>query len=90
MSEVKSVWITTRLPIGDDPGAGEFGLYTVEDGVLQMVTEAGRPGGKKYELQPGDDPKTIAARLTKEAWVRRARESDFNRPLNYKPPFGVV
>jgi hypothetical protein len=83
--EIKSVWITTVLPRGDDPGAGEFGLYTVENGILQMVTEAGQPAGKKYKLQPGDDPKTVAGRLTKEAWMKRARESDFNKPLRYGP-----
>jgi hypothetical protein len=50
-----------------------------------MVTEAGKPAGKKYKLQPGDDLVKVAARLTKEAWMKRARESNFNRPLNYRP-----
>ena len=85
MSEIKSVWITTVLPRGDDPGAGEYGLYTVENGILQMVTEAGKPAGKKYKLQPGDDPVNVAARLAKEAWMKRALESNFDRPLRYRP-----
>jgi hypothetical protein len=84
--EIKSVWITTVLPSDRDPvGAVEVGYYKVENGILQMVTEAGKPAGKKYKLQPGDDPKTIAARLTKEAWMKRARESNFDRPLRYGP-----
>ena len=87
--EIKSVWITTALPRGDDPGAGECGLYTVENGILQMVTEAGKPAGKKYKLQPGDDLVKVAARLTKEAWMKRARESNFNAPLRY-PKIGLA
>jgi hypothetical protein len=83
--EIKSVWITTALPRGDDPGAGEIGYYTVEDGVLQMVTEAGKPAGKKFKLAPGDDPMAIAARLTKEAWMKRAMEGNFDRLLRYRP-----
>jgi hypothetical protein len=41
-------------------------------------------------IAPGDDHKTVAGRLTKEAWMRRARESDFDRPLRYGPAYGVV
>jgi hypothetical protein len=89
MSEIKSVWITTVLPVGNDPGAGEYGLYTVENGILQMVTEAGKPAGRKYKLQPGEDPQAIAGRLTKEAWMKRARESTFNAPLRY-PKIGLA
>jgi hypothetical protein len=88
--EIKSVWITTVLPRGDDPGAGEFGYYRVVDSVLQMVDESGKPAGKKFKLEPGDDPKTVAARLTKEAWMKRGGESNFDRPLRYGPVYGVV
>jgi hypothetical protein len=48
-----------------------------------MCTEDGKPTGKKFKLAPGDDSRTIAGRLAKEAWMKRARESDFNRPLIY-------
>jgi hypothetical protein len=83
---LKHVWITTILPSDRDPvGAVEIGYYTVEDGILQMVSEAGKPAGKKFKLQPGDDPQAIAARLTKEAWMKRARESDFHREIIYPP-----
>jgi hypothetical protein len=80
---LKSVWITTRLPHGDDPGAGEIGYYEVLDGVLQMHSEDGKPTGKKFKLAPDDDPKTVAERLTREAWSRRATESNFNREIIY-------
>jgi hypothetical protein len=72
-------------PIGRDPGEVEIGYYTVEDGFVQMCKEDGKPIGKKV-----DDAARIAGRLTKEAWMRRSRESTFNRPLDYGPPFGVV
>jgi len=49
-------------------------------GVFTVITAP----GQRFKLAPGDDPKTIAARLTKEG-MRRARESTFNRPLNYRP-----
>ena len=64
-------------------GAGEIGFYFIEDGVLQMCTEAGKPIGKKVALA-GDDPARIAGRLTREACAKRPKESSFNRPLNYQ------
>ena len=36
-----------------------------------------------------DDPRKVAGRLTKEAWMKRARESTFNRPLRY-PKIGLA
>jgi hypothetical protein len=85
MSEIKTVWITTRLPIGKDPGEVEIGYYTVADGLLQMCDETGKPKGKNVKLEREDNPAKVAGRLTKEAWMKRARESTFNRPLNYRP-----
>jgi hypothetical protein len=85
---MKHVWITTRPPTNGDAGAGEIGFYEVEDGYLQMFSEDGK-AGKKVKLAPGDDPRTIAGRLTKEAWMKRARESTFNRPLVY-PKIGLA
>jgi hypothetical protein len=86
MSEIKTVWITTRWPSERDPaGAGEQGHYIVTDGMLQMVTEAGRPAGKKVKLWPDDDPARIARRLTKEAHARRTKENSFHRQIVYPP-----
>jgi len=84
MSEIKTVWIQTMAPIGRDPGEVEIGYYTVEDGFVQMCKEDGRPIGKRVALN-GENPERVAGRLTREAWMKRARESTFNRPLNYGP-----
>jgi hypothetical protein len=83
MMEIKAVWITTRPPRGDDPGACEIGHYKVENDMVVMCREDGRPTGKKVRLAPGDDAQKIAGRLTRESFLRREPESAFNRPLNY-------
>ena len=46
--------------------------------------ENGRPTGKTYRLQPGDNERVIAARLALEAWRATARGSSFNRELAYE------
>jgi hypothetical protein len=88
--EIKTVWITTRPPTGGgDFGAVEGGHYRVVDGVVVMCDEAGKPTGQKRKLEAGQDPHHIAARLMREAWIKQADRSDFNRPLVYGPS-GVV
>jgi hypothetical protein len=87
--EIKSVWMQTSPPIGKDPGYVEIGHYTVTDGLLQIVDEMGKPKGKKVKLEREDNPAKVAGRLTKEAWMKRARESNFNRPLVY-PKMGLA
>ena len=82
---IESVAITTRPPRGDgDPGACEIGHYKVDNGFVVMCNAEGRPTGKKQRLRHDDDAHQIAGRLTREAWLRRAPESDFNRPLVYR------
>jgi hypothetical protein len=81
---IKQVIIITHHPVGDeDPGRVAIGFYQVINGMAVMCTEDGRPTGKR--LAAGDDPDKVAKRLTREAWLRRGGESDFNRPLVYGP-----
>jgi hypothetical protein len=88
--EIRHVIITIKPPNDRDPvGACEIGFYQVENGMVLMCTEEGKPTGKKVRLGPGDDPEKVAGRLTREAWLRRGGESDFNRRLNY-PRSGVA
>ena len=83
---IKAVYITTRPGRDDgDPGACEVGHYKVENNFVVMCNAEGRPTGKKQSLGPGDDAHSIASRLTREAWLRKAPASDFNRPLYYGP-----
>jgi hypothetical protein len=79
---IKAVIITTQRPRGDDPGACEIAYYTVADGFVVMCSEDGKPTGKKERLI-GEDAQKVAGRLLREAWLKRASESDFNRPLVY-------
>jgi transposase len=63
--------------------------YFVADGLLTICDENGKPVGKPYRLNDGDEPHTIAGRLTRERWLKESGASDFNRPLNY-PSIGVA
>ena len=65
-------------------GAGEIGFYFIEDGVLQMCNEHGRPTGAHHKLWSDDKPEGIARRFARDAWRKRTKESSFNRPLNYQ------
>jgi hypothetical protein len=85
----KSACPQKRRPFNGDAGACTIGYYLVTDGVLKMCHENGRPTGKIYRLEPGDNERVIAARLTLEAWRRTANQSDFNRTLNYEK-YGVA
>jgi hypothetical protein len=70
----------TCAPREGEAGAVEAGFYSVADGVLTMHDSAGKPG-RQQRLGPEEDPRRIAARLAKEAWMRGS--TDFNRPLSY-------
>jgi hypothetical protein len=79
---IKAVIITTQRPRGDDPGACEIGYYRVENGFVLMCDENGRLTGRKERLI-GEDAQKVAGRLLREAWLKRASESDFNRVVSY-------
>jgi hypothetical protein len=82
MSGIKSLWITTRPPSGNDLGAVEAAFYTVADGVLSLCSEEGRP--KTHKLEPGQDPRAVAGRMALEAYHATAdAPGAFNRPLSY-------
>jgi hypothetical protein len=81
--EIKVISVTTRSPTNDgDPGARQLGYYWVSDGTLTMCDEAGTPG-KSVRLGAGDDPRVVAARMTRNAWLDRRGNGDFWRPLHY-------
>jgi len=86
MPEIKEVWITTRAASETDPGAGEIGFYFIENGVLRMCSESGKPNGVTHKLLQGDDPNRVARRLTRDAWRQRTKaDSRFNRQIVYPP-----
>jgi hypothetical protein len=83
MPEIKECFITTRDASPTDPGAGEIGFYFVENATLHMCSESGKPNGITRKLYPGDDANRIARSFTRDAWRKRNKESDFNRPIRY-------
>ena len=87
--KLEYVWIQTAPPRDGDAGAAAMGCYTVEDGVLTMRDESGKSLGTHHTLVEGDNPKMIAGRLRRAAWLSASGESNFNRPLNY-PRVGVA
>jgi hypothetical protein len=54
------VWLQTAAPrLPDFPGAAEQGFYFVNDGLLTMCDESGKPVGKPCRLEEGDDPAPV-------------------------------
>lgn len=83
---IKTVWVQTAAPASpEDPGAAEPGFYSVTDGVLTMHDESGKPIGKPYRLNEGDNPHIITGRLKLEAWRKEQGAANFNRRLTYQP-----
>jgi hypothetical protein len=86
---IKSVIIQLRRPSGhpDDHGLVAIGHYTVEDGVLTMLDDDGKPlreRGKiiKRTLAEGDDPEQVARRITRDIAVRPDPDG-FRAPIHY-------
>jgi hypothetical protein len=81
--EIKTVSVTTRVPTDSgDPGSREIGHYYVVGDTVMLCSEDGAPITSR-PLSAGDDARVVAARLTREAWMKRGSDNDFNRPLNY-------
>jgi hypothetical protein len=97
--EVHQVVVDIALPSPRLPaGQSALGYYTVVDGVVTMTCPKGEPAidetGKTYthKLEPSDNPRVIAGRLTKQLRSalrgNSAGPSNFNGPINY-PRSGI-
>jgi hypothetical protein len=80
-ADIKAVSVQTAAPLGSSPGAITVGYYSVQDDVVVMHDESGKPTGKR--MPAGEDPRQVAYLITQESW--KADKPDFNRPLNYQP-----
>lgn len=87
MLEIRQVTIQLRPPSGrlGDYGLVALGNYTVEDNVLTMVDDDGKPlrqKGKvvKHTLADGENAETIARKLTLDI-VRLQPDKDGFDPL---------
>jgi hypothetical protein len=91
---VQMTWFQTRpASEGGDLGAVEPVYYSIVDGVLRVHRDpAGEGTAHAHELQPGEDPKQVAARIGKQDWLLQSDEvsSDFNRPLYPRRPRWMV
>ncbi len=86
--EIKSVFVETRRPYGPgDTGAGVAVFYSVQDGVLTIRDEGGKPK-KTYFLKDGEDPRHAAHRIGRSSLID-ADPIGFNRPLNL-PPLSIA
>jgi hypothetical protein len=93
--DIHQVTVITSNPTGPgDVGSCEVGRYTVDGGLLTMVTAGGAPlraaNGERItaRLAPEEDAKRVAGRLTLSHWrIQRAQGEivpGFNRPLHYR------
>ncbi|SHM40833.1 hypothetical protein [Bradyrhizobium lablabi] len=81
--EIKTVWVQTAPPSNGDAGAVEPGFYSIADGVVTMHDESGKPTGKTGLVGVGEDPRRVAHRLAREAWLANRGEGNFNRRIDY-------
>lgn len=78
---VQSVYVTTRHPKGNDPGAVAEGHFIVEDGRLTLTDENGTPLDKPVVIG-SNDPRSLASSLIKaRLGLNRGELTGFNRPL---------
>ena len=97
--EVRHVFVQTRAPRRDDPGAAVEGAYIVKDDVVHLTDREGNPvrddNGKLYSkpIANGDTAKVIASRLTKDFRSalrgKDGRVNGFDRPLQYPKKWWV-
>jgi hypothetical protein len=71
MPKPQTVFVQIKPPKDSFPGQVAEGMFIVEDGVVILTDRDGKPArdsdGKRYEqkLAEGQNPKVIAARLTR-------------------------
>ena len=73
-----------------DPGEAAISWYFVQDGMLTMCDENGKPlGDKETAAVTAENARAVAVQMTRRRWSE-SRASDFDGPLNYGPLYGVV
>jgi hypothetical protein len=92
MPEIHEVTVITANPTGPgDVGSCHVGHYTVDGGLLTMVTADGVPmraaNGERItaHMRAGDSARSVASRMVLSHWrATDGAASDFNRPLHYR------
>lgn len=94
MSKVQYVTIQIKPPSGSYPGRTCEGCYIDAGDAVALVDREGKPvrdhEGKEYSqmLKPGENPKVIAGRLTRQLRTallggKDAPGNNFDGPINY-------
>jgi hypothetical protein len=89
--QIRDIVVQTIKPSETFAGQVEEAKYTHENDIVTLVNADGTPlcdrKGQPYtkKLTPGEDPYTIAGRLTKQKFHDCNAKSEFWRPLTYKP-----
>lgn len=96
--EVKGFVCVVAQPSGapGDLGKTVDGYYFVESGFVTLCDQHGKPVTKSdgevdhtAVLAPGDDPRAVAYRMRRRAWLAENEQSAFNGPI-YQRVFGVA
>ena len=96
MSTIRRVTVQLDPPKGDFPGRVTEGYYVIDDGVLVMTHNDGKPVDSvefRHILEPSDNPTAIAMMMTRK--VRRYLKGQsevqekFARKIEY-PKMGAV
>jgi hypothetical protein len=88
--KVESCCVVVRQPAHEgDLGEVIDCHFYVDDGTVVICTAAGKPTEEERRLAPGDDPRSVARRLKRDAWRREQSTTErvpgFGRRLNYGP-----
>jgi hypothetical protein len=83
-SEPAYIFVTTRPPTNNDPGAISEGLWSLVEGCVVVTTLAGKHITSRALLK-GEEPATVARALLRE----KEEPRDFQRPLSY-PKLGLA
>jgi len=87
---VRTVFVQIEAPKGSYEGRAIEGCYIVDSDMVTLTNRRGEPvhddNGKKYtqKLGDGDNPKQIAARLTKQ--FRNALRGNNAAPIGWNKP----
>jgi hypothetical protein len=88
--KVQSCVVVVRQPEHEaDLGEVVDCHFIVDGDYVVICTAAGKPTEEEKRLAPGDDPRTVAKRLKRDAWRREQSTAErvpgFGRPLRYGP-----
>jgi hypothetical protein len=89
--KVQSCCVVVRQPSGEgDLGEAIDCHFYVDGDYVVICTATGKPTEEEKRMAPGDDPRSVAKRLARDAWRREQNAAERvpgfgRRRLNYEP-----